>query len=86
MGTHTVFPVSGTAIEACEICFIDIDFFEASLKVDPNFLYKPMLFFADELQLSELKMPNLAHMSVKGRVAEALIGLQEKLAQSQKEL
>ncbi len=37
-----------------------------------------MLFFADELQESEKKMRNLAHMSVKGRVAQALISLEDQ--------
>ncbi|MEO7311953.1 MAG: Crp/Fnr family transcriptional regulator [Chitinophagaceae bacterium] len=78
LGGHAVFPVSGTAVENCEICFIDIEFFEASLKVNPEFLYKLMMFFADELQVSERKMRNLAHMSVKGRVAQALISLEQK--------
>lgn len=37
-----------------------------------------MMFFAEELQVSERKMRNLAHMSVKGRVAQALLTLKEK--------
>ncbi len=41
-------------------------------------MYGLLLFFADELQESERKMRNLAHMQVKGRVAQALLGLQQK--------
>jgi CRP-like cAMP-binding protein len=37
-----------------------------------------MLFFADELQEAERKMRNLAHMPVKGRVAQALISLKDQ--------
>jgi CRP-like cAMP-binding protein len=37
-----------------------------------------MMFFAEELQVSERKMRNLAHMSVKGRVAQALLTLKER--------
>jgi CRP/FNR family transcriptional regulator len=37
-----------------------------------------MLFFAEELKVSEKKMRNLAHMPVKGRVAQALLTLAEK--------
>jgi CRP/FNR family transcriptional regulator len=37
-----------------------------------------MMFFADELQESERKMRNLAHMPVKGRVSQALLTLQAK--------
>ncbi len=82
LGTGTQFPMSATAIEPSEVCFVDIDFFNASLKVNPDFLYSLMMFFADELQVSERKMRNLAHMSVKGRVAQALITLQEKFGKT----
>ena len=78
LGSSTVYPVSGTAIEASVVCFIDIDFFKTTLKVNHAFTYELMMFFADELQESERKMRNLAHMSVKGRVAQALLALQEK--------
>jgi CRP-like cAMP-binding protein len=36
------------------------------------------LFFAAELKESERRMRNLAHMPVKGRIAQALTRLQEK--------
>lgn len=78
IGTDLHYPVSATALEPGVVCFIDIDFFMTTLKVNHDFTYKLMLFFADELQLSEKKMRNLAHMSVKGRVAQALITLSEQ--------
>lgn len=78
LGTNLVYPVSATALEPCVICFIDIEFFNATLKVNPEFSYSLMMFFADELQESERKMRNLAHMPVKGRVAQALISLSAK--------
>jgi CRP-like cAMP-binding protein len=37
-----------------------------------------MLFFAEELKEAERKMRNLAHMPVKGRVAQALISLKNQ--------
>ena len=36
------------------------------------------MFFADELQESENNMRNLAHMPVKGRIAQALLTLHQK--------
>lgn len=78
LGSSTVYPVSGTAIEPSVVCFIDIGFFKTTLKVNHEFTYELMMFFADELQESERKMRNLAHMSVKGRVAQALLSLKEK--------
>lgn len=78
IGTKLVYPVSATALEACLVCYIDIDFFNTTLKVNSEFAYSLMMFFADELQESERKMRNLAHMPVKGRVAQALLSLKEK--------
>jgi len=78
LGTNLVYPVSATALESCVVCFIGIEFFNATLKVNPEFSYSLMMFFADELQESERKMRNLAHMPVKGRVAQALISLNAK--------
>jgi CRP/FNR family transcriptional regulator len=78
LGTNTVFPISATALEPVTACFIELDFFNTTLRINEEFLFRLMLFFADELQESERKMRNLAHMSVKGRVAQALITLKEK--------
>lgn len=78
LGHDTHYPISATALEPSNICFIDLDFFRSTLKVNYDFLYELMLFFADELQESERKMRNLAHMQVKGRIAQALLALKEK--------
>lgn len=78
LGNNTVYPVSATAIEPVTVCFIDLDFFLTTLKVNHEFTYHLMMFFAEELQVSERKMRNLAHMSVKGRVAQALMTLKER--------
>ena len=76
LGNET-YPISATALEPSLVCLIEIDFFLSSLKVNPNYLHQLMLFFADELNVSERKMRNLAHMPVKGRVAQALLTIQE---------
>lgn len=78
LGNDIFYPVSATAIEPSTVCFIPIDFFLSSLRVNQEYLYQLMLFFADELKVSERKMRNLAHMPVKGRVALALLTLHEK--------
>lgn len=78
LGNDPAYPVSATAIEPSIVCFIDLEFFLSSLKVNHEFLFQLMLFFAEELKVSEKKMRNLAHMPVKGRVAMALLTLQEK--------
>lgn len=78
LGKDLVYPVSGTAIEPTTVCFVELNFFEASLKVNHALLYQLMQFFASELKESERNMRNLAHMSVKGRLAQALLTLEEK--------
>ena len=82
LGKSANFPVSATALESSDVCFMELEFFKASLKVNPDFLFQLMMFFADELQVSERKMRNLAHMSVKGRVAQALLTLEEKFGKT----
>lgn len=78
LGDTGYYPVSATAIEAGIICYISMDFLESTLNVNNSFVIKLMRFFANELQESEKRMRNLAHMPVKGRVAQALISLKNK--------
>jgi CRP/FNR family transcriptional regulator len=78
LGNDTIYPVSGTALELTAICFVDLAFFNDTLLVNHEFLYKLLMFFAAELKESEKRMRNLAHMTVKGRVANALLTFKEK--------
>lgn len=78
LGKDLVYPVSATAIEPTTLCYVDLHFFESSLKVNHDFLYELMHFFASELKESERNMRNLAHMTVKGRIAQALLTMEEK--------
>jgi CRP-like cAMP-binding protein len=78
----SVYPISATALEPVSACFVDLAFFQASLKVNQDFMYGLLLFFASELQESERKMRNLAHMPVKGRLANALLALQDKFGRT----
>lgn len=78
VGSEMVYPVSATALEHVTVCFIDLEFFQASLRVNHTFLYELMMFYAQELQGSEKNMRNLAHMPVKGRIAHALLLLKNK--------
>lgn len=82
LGDELDYPVSATAIEASTVCFIPLDFFISSLKVNQEYLLKLMMFFAEELKVSERKMRDLAHMPVRGRVAQALLALSEKFGEN----
>lgn len=82
MGKNSNYPVSAAALEPGIVCYMDLDFFHTTLKVNTEFTYRLLMFFADELQESEKKMRNLAHMPVKGRVAEALIALKGQFGET----
>lgn len=82
IGGDTYYPVSATALEPVTVCFIDLDFFQATLKVNHDFLYELMMFYAKELKESENNMRNLVHMPVKNRVAHILLQLQGKFGKN----
>ena len=78
LGSKMIYTVSATAIEPLVVCFVDLNFFIASLKANSNLAYQLMVFFADELEDSEKRMRNLAHMPAKGRLAQALLTLKDQ--------
>jgi CRP-like cAMP-binding protein len=75
LGGDPVYPVSATAIEAGIVCFVAIDFFESTLNINHRLARQLIGILANDLQESEKRMRNLAHMPVKGRVAQALLTL-----------
>ena len=78
LGDDAFYPVSTTALEPSVVCFIGMDFFESTLRVNAELTYRLMRFFASELQKSEKRMRNLAHMSVKARIAQSFISLKNQ--------
>jgi CRP/FNR family transcriptional regulator len=78
LGGDTIYPVSATVLAASDICFVGLDFFMATLKVNPDYLFDLMMFFAAELKESEKRMRNIAHMNTKGRIGHSLLTLQDK--------
>jgi len=78
LGKEAVYPVSATAIETGLICYVDMEFFESTLNINNGFTRRLLGVLADDLQESEKRMRNLAHMPVKGRVAQALLMLKNQ--------
>lgn len=78
LGKELHYPVSATALADCAVCFVSIEFFYATLKMNPELLLRLMQFFAEELRESEERMRNMTRLPVKARVAGALLVLEEK--------
>nr|WP_068891695.1 Crp/Fnr family transcriptional regulator [Pedobacter panaciterrae] len=78
LGKKPLYPVSATALENTVVCYLERDFFETTLKVNHELTYKLMQFFANELQDSHRAMRDLAHMSVKVRIAQSILTLLHK--------
>ena len=74
----STYPISATALENTQLCFVDIAFFKTTLKVNHEFAYGMLMFYADELHNSEKRMRELALMSVKSRLAEAILDLRDQ--------
>lgn len=67
------YPVTATALEDSQLCYIPNDFLESSLKANPNLTYQLMHYYAAELQRTEQRIRDMVHMEVKGRIAGALL-------------
>lgn len=78
IGEDLIYPISASALEDSVVCYVDMKFFESTLKVNNQLTYQLVNFFANELRVSERRMRDLAHMPVKGRVADALLKLQNQ--------
>jgi len=79
----STYPISATALAPTKVCFFDLDFFNTTLKVNHDFAYNLIMFFATDLQESEKRMRNLAHMPVKGRLAQSLLTLKDQFGVTQ---
>lgn len=77
------YPISATAMENSVVCFVEFDFFKSLLRTNNNLTYELLMFYADELQVSERKIGGLVHVPVKGRVAWSLVHLSRKFGVDQ---
>ncbi|HEY0896340.1 MAG TPA: Crp/Fnr family transcriptional regulator [Sphingobacteriaceae bacterium] len=75
LGSKPVYPLSATALEPSVVCFLPMPFFESTLKVNTDLTYQLMRFFANELQDSQKRMGDLAHMPVRSRIAQSILSL-----------
>jgi CRP/FNR family transcriptional regulator len=83
LGKNLIYPVSATALEPITVCYLNMDFFRSTLKINNNLLFQLMVNCFDELEESEKKMRDLVHLPVKSRVAQALFTLKEKFGNNE---
>lgn len=67
------FPISVQALENCQLFFIDLESFLSVVKEEAMLGFDMTLFFANELKRSEQHMKRLTQLSVRQRVAHALL-------------
>ncbi|PTQ99207.1 CRP/FNR family transcriptional regulator [Mucilaginibacter yixingensis] len=78
IGSNLNYPISAIALEPAVVCYVDMKFFESTLRVNSELTFQLVNFFASELRTAERRMRDLAHMPVKGRVADALLKLRDQ--------
>lgn len=64
------YPISAFALEKTQVDFIPLKIFNILAKSNTNFIYNLMMFYAEELRISEAK---LKHYPAKNLVAKALL-------------
>lgn len=78
LAENKTYPVTATVLETATVCFIELPFFEHTLKANHSLTLQLLKFYINELQEAESRMRNLAHMEVKGRLLEALLHLKQQ--------
>ena len=78
LGDEIKYPVSCTALESTTICYIDLDFFKTTLRINTDFTINLLLFYAEELQRSERKNECPGTHAGKGAYAYSLLSLKNK--------
>jgi len=78
LGDDTIYPVTATVLEHCTACFVPMDFFNETLRINHELTLQFLRFHLNELKYAELRMRNLALMDVKGRIADAILMLEKR--------
>lgn len=78
MGDDTIYPVTATALEACTVCYVSMEFFNRTLRANPEFTLQFLQFHLNELRNAEKRMRDLALMDVKGRIADMILMLHKR--------
>ena len=80
-GTEESYTISAIALEDCVLCYFSKEKLQQVLKIDPALTYDLMLFYANELNRSEIKVKSLSQMTVRERVIDTLLYIDRKFRQ-----
>lgn len=77
LGENKRYPISASTIEDSLICFIEQDTLFRLMKDNAMLSIRMMMYYADELKKTETRLRNMAIMTVRERVADALLMVQK---------
>lgn len=77
-GSSKYYSISAQALEDTTLCYFSKDDLKNILLTIPSLTFDFMLFYADELSESETRVRKLAQMSVRERVVDTLLFMDEK--------
>ncbi len=77
-GSSTYYSISAQTLEDSTLCYFSKDALKEILLSIPELTFDFMLFYADELSKSETRVRKLAQMSVKERIIDSLLYLDNK--------
>jgi CRP-like cAMP-binding protein len=85
IGGDNRYPISASTLEDSLICFINQEMLFKLLENNTALSIRMMLFYADELKKTEIRLRNMAVMTVRERVADAILLIQESFGSISKE-
>jgi len=81
-GTMEQYPIAAIALEDTLLCYFSKDSLQEVMHHDALFTYDLMLFYANELNKSEVKVKSLSQMTVRERVIDTLLYIYRKFDQN----
>ena len=72
------YPIGAVALSDCKLCYFPKSILKKTLLSNPRFSYDMMLFFASELNKSEIRVKSISQMSVRERIIDTLLYIQRK--------
>ena len=81
-GTEETYPISAIALVDCTLCYFSKELLQESLRETPGLTYDFMLFYANELNRSEIRVKSLSQMTVRERVIDTLLYIDRKFGQT----